>query len=66
MPQYHLGGRRKQSHSGGRTLGRKGDRKGKEENEQVFWGGGDMSEVLRANRKKGNRQPQEAGGRGIL
>jgi hypothetical protein len=30
MPQYHLGGRRKQSQeaNGGRVLGRKGDREG--------------------------------------
>jgi hypothetical protein len=66
-PQSHLG--EESNHKeGGRDLGRKGDRKGREEGNIIrYWvGGGERSEALRVSRKNGNRQPWEVGGRGTL
>jgi hypothetical protein len=50
-----------------RDLARKGNREGKRGHDQVMrWGEGNRTEVLRARRKNGNRQPQEVGGEGTI
>jgi len=59
-----LGRRRKQSQVG-RDLDEKEDREWGGEHDQVL-GGGKRTEVLKASRKNGNRQPQEVSSRGTL
>jgi hypothetical protein len=68
MPQSHLGRRRKQSQGQrrerpGRVRGHGGE---KGNLIRCWWGLGDRTEVMRASRMNGSRQPQGVGDEGIF